>query len=87
MTCWVFQEQAAARDSMWIGDSIPRYDGAIEKHKMQSVCMLPETTVHRAASGSMFITHGAFRRLSEDEVRFLGLVADQMALAIDDART
>jgi formate hydrogenlyase transcriptional activator len=46
--------------------------------------MLPLTTVHRRI-GSMFIASERADAYSEDEVRFLGLVADQMALAIDDA--
>lgn len=46
--------------------------------------MLPLTTVHRRI-GSMFIASKRPDAYSEDEVRFLGLVADQMALAIDDA--
>jgi len=56
----------------------------LKKHKIQSVCMLPLSTVHRRI-GSMFIASERPDAYSEDEIRFLGLVADQMALAIDDA--
>ncbi len=56
----------------------------LKKHNLQSVCMLPLTTVHRRI-GSMFIASERPDAYSEDEIRFLGLVADQMALAIDDA--
>ena len=46
--------------------------------------MRPLTTVHRRI-GSIFIASKVPDAYSEDEARFLSLVADQMALAIDDA--
>lgn len=85
MTCWVFQHQRPL--------VIPFVDREIRfpdtmvflrTHGVQSVCMLPLTTVHRRL-GSMFIASERPNAYSEDEVRFLGMVADQMALAIDDA--
>jgi formate hydrogenlyase transcriptional activator len=85
MTCWVFRNQQPLVIP-FVGDET-RFPDTIEflnKHKMQSVCMLPLTTVHRRI-GSMFIASGQPNAYAEDEVRFLGLVADQMALAIDDA--
>ena len=85
MTCWVFQNQQPL--VIPFVDQETRFPDTIEflkRHKMQSVCMLPLTTVHRRI-GSMFITSEHPNAYSDDEVRFLGLVADQMALAIDDA--
>jgi formate hydrogenlyase transcriptional activator len=85
MTCWVFQNQRPL--VIPFVDRETRFPDTMEqlkKHKMQSVCMLPLTTVHRRI-GSMFIASERPEAYSEDEVRFLGLVADQMALAIDDA--
>src|SRR3984893_11833057 len=85
MTCWVFQNQRPlvipfVQDETRFPDTIE----FLNKHKMQSVCMLPLTTVHRRI-GSMFIASEHPNAYADDEVRFLGLVADQMALAIDDA--
>ena len=85
MTCWVFRNQQPlvipfVEDEIRFPDTI----GFLKKHKMQSVCMLPLTTVHRRI-GSIFIASEIPNAYDQDEVRFLGLVADQMALAIDDA--
>src|ERR1700730_8448684 len=85
MTCWVFQNQQAL--VIPFVDRETRFPDTMEflkEHKIQSVCMLPLTTVHRRI-GSMFIASEHPDAYSDDEVRFLGLVADQMALAIDDA--
>src|SRR5580693_1783742 len=85
MTCWVFQNQRPL--VIPFVDRETRFPDTMEslkKYKMQSVCMLPLTTAHRRI-GSMFIASGQPDAYSDDEVRFLGLVADQMALAIDDA--
>ena len=85
MTCWVFRNQQPLVIP-FVGDET-RFPDTMEflnKHKMQSVCMLPLTTVHRRI-GSLFIASERPGAYTDDEVRFLGLVADQMALAIDDA--
>jgi formate hydrogenlyase transcriptional activator len=85
MTCWVFQNQRPL--VIPFVNQETRFPDTIEflkKHNMQSVCMLPLTTAHRRI-GSMFIASERPNAYSEDEVRFLVLVADQMALAIDDA--
>ena len=85
MTCWVFQNQRAL--VIPFVDQETRFPDTMEflkKHEIQSVCMLPLTTVHRRI-GSMFIASEHPDAYSNDEVRFLGMVADQMALAIDDA--
>src|SRR6202049_3354401 len=85
MTCWVFQNQRPL--VIPFVDRETRFPDTMEKLKkynLQSVCILPLTTVHRRI-GSMFIASERPDAYSEDEVRFLGLVADQIALAIDDA--
>jgi formate hydrogenlyase transcriptional activator len=85
MTCWVFQNQRPL--VIPFVDRETRFPDTIEflrEHDMQSVCMLPLTTVHRRI-GSLFIASEHPDAYSDDEVRFLGMVADQMALAIDDA--
>jgi formate hydrogenlyase transcriptional activator len=85
MTCWVFQNQRPL--VIPFVDEETRFSDTIEllkEHNIQSVCMLPLTTVHRRI-GSMFIASEHPDAYSDEEVRFLGMVADQMALAIDDA--
>jgi formate hydrogenlyase transcriptional activator len=85
MTCWVFQNQRPL--VIPFVDEETRFPDTMEflkRHRMQSVCMLPLTTVHRRI-GSMFLASEHPDAYSEEEVRFLSLVADQMALAIDDA--
>src|SRR5580704_11282160 len=80
MTCWVFQNQRPL--VIPFVDRETRFPDTMEslkKHDMQSVCMLPLTTVHRRI-GSLFIASGQPDAYSDDEVRFLCLVADQMAL-------
>jgi formate hydrogenlyase transcriptional activator len=85
MTCWVFQNQRPLVIPFVDRETrFPDTMGFLKEHKIQSVCMLPLTTVHRRI-GSMFIASEHPDAYSDDEVRFLGLVADQMALAIDDA--
>jgi formate hydrogenlyase transcriptional activator len=85
MTCWVFQNQRPLVIPFVDRETrFPDTTEFLKKHKIQSVCMLPLTTVHRRM-GSMFMASEHPDAYSEDEVRFLGLVADQMALAIDDA--
>jgi formate hydrogenlyase transcriptional activator len=85
MTCWVYEHQQPiiirdVDDETRFADTIAQ----LRKYCMRSVCMLPLTTVHRRI-GTMFISSERPNAYSETEVRFLSLVADQMALAIDDA--
>jgi formate hydrogenlyase transcriptional activator len=85
MTCWVFQNQQPL--VIPLVDQETRFPDTIEflkEHEIKSVCMLPLTTVHRRI-GAMFLASNHPDAYSEAEVRFLSLVADQMALAIDDA--
>jgi formate hydrogenlyase transcriptional activator len=51
---------------------------------LQSVCALPLTTAHRRL-GSLVIASIERNAYSPEEVRFCRLVADQIALAMDDA--
>src|SRR5205814_2051592 len=50
----------------------------------QSVCVLPLTTVHRRI-GSIGVASKRPDAYCQEEVRFLSLVAGQVALAVDDA--
>ena len=51
---------------------------------LQSVCAFPLTTAHRRL-GSLVIASVRRDAYSPEEVRFCGLVANQIALAMDDA--
>ncbi len=85
MTCWVYEHQQPI--VIPCVDQESRFPDTMEqlkRHQIQSVCMLPLTTAHRRLGG-MFVGSERANAYSEEEVRFLALVADQMALAIDDA--
>ncbi len=65
----------------------PRFPGMmcfLREHGFESVCVLPLTTVHRRI-GSIGVASKRSYAYTPDEVQFLSLVADQVALAIDDA--
>jgi formate hydrogenlyase transcriptional activator len=82
---WVYEHQQPLVTST---DEIePRFTRSRESLKrldIRSVCSLPLTTAHQKLG---VITFGskAVDAYSEEEVRFLSLVADQVALAFDDA--
>jgi formate hydrogenlyase transcriptional activator len=56
----------------------------LKKAGIQSACAVPLSTAHRRL-GSLLIASRKPDAYSEDEVRFLSLVAGQIALAMDDA--
>ena len=62
----------------------PRMIEFLKERGFQSICALPLTTVHRRI-GSIAVASKNPDAYSPEEVRFLRLVADQAALAIDDA--
>src|SRR5215469_13490044 len=62
----------------------PRSVSIMRQAGLQSVCALPLTTAHRRL-GSVVITSVIPDAYTEEEVRFCALVADQIALAMDDA--
>jgi formate hydrogenlyase transcriptional activator len=85
MTCWVYQNQKAL--------VIPRIDqeerfpamiGQLKRYGIQSACALPLTTAHRRV-GVVVLASEHPDAYSEEEVSFLKVVADMVALAIDDA--
>jgi formate hydrogenlyase transcriptional activator len=82
---WVYQEQKPL--------VIPRLEAetrfpmalkALRRHGIRSVCTLPLTTAHRRLGGLSLGSKQA-NAYSEEEVRFLTLVANHVALAIDAA--
>jgi formate hydrogenlyase transcriptional activator len=84
-TWWVYQhQQPLIIPSL---DAENRFQAVVEMLKnrgVRSVCALPLTTVHRRLGG---IAVGSTEpdAYSKEEVNFLSLVANQVALALDDA--
>lgn len=62
----------------------PRATEFLGNQGLQSICGLPLTTVRRRL-GSIVFCSELPNAYSEEEVRFLSLVVDQIALAVDDA--
>jgi len=68
-------------------ESETRFPASLERMRslgFRSVCALPLSTTHRRL-GSLVLVSLQSDAYSEDEVRFLEMVAAQIALAIDDA--
>ena len=85
ITKWVFQsQQPLLISSLERETRFPRMIAFLRQKGFQSVCVLPLTTIHRRI-GSVGVASKQANAYSEEEVRFLSLVADQIALAIDDA--
>jgi formate hydrogenlyase transcriptional activator len=82
---WVYDyQQPLLIPSVKEETRFPRNTAFLQQQGLESVCVLPLTTVHRRL-GSMGIASKHPEAYSEDEVRFLSLVAEQVALAIDDS--
>ncbi len=85
ITKWVYDRQEPlVIPSLRNEERFPGMMGFLRERGIESVCVLPLTTVHRRI-GSMGIASKRVDAYSQDEVRFLTLVAGQVALAIDDA--
>ena len=85
ITWWVYQNQHAV--VIPCVDRETRFRKAIDAVKacgMRSGCAFPLTTVHRRL-GVLFLGSEESDAFSEEDVSFLSLVADQIALATDDA--
>ena len=82
---WVYQHQQPLIIPLL--DSETRFPAVAEMLKnrgVRSVCVLPLTTVHRRLGGLALGSTEA-DAYSEEEVNFLSFVANQVALAVDDA--
>jgi formate hydrogenlyase transcriptional activator len=84
-TWWVYQhQQPLVIPSL---DAETRFPAVVEMLKnrgVRSVCALPLTTVHRRLGG-LAVGSTEADAYSSEEVSFLSLVANQVALAVDDA--
>ena len=85
LACWVYQNQKPI--TIPFLDRETRFPAMVEQLKrygIQSACALPLTTVHRRV-GIVVLASEHPDAYSEEEVSFLKVVADMVALAIDDA--
>jgi PAS domain S-box-containing protein len=85
ITWWVYQNQKPVVITNPAAETrFPRIMEIFRQFSVQSGVSLPLTTAHRKLGALAFGSAHA-NTYSEDEVRFLGLVADQVALAVDNA--
>ncbi len=84
-TWWVYQhQQPLIIPSLEAETRFPAVGEMLKNRGVRSVCALPLTTVHRRLGG---LAVGSIEAdaYSKEEVNFLSLVANQVALAVDDA--
>jgi formate hydrogenlyase transcriptional activator len=85
MTTWVYEHQKPLVIPFLEQETrFPRVAEFLANQGLRSVCALPLTTVRRRI-GSFGFCSKLPDAYPEEEVRFLSLVVDQIALAIDDA--
>jgi formate hydrogenlyase transcriptional activator len=85
MTWWVYHDQQPlVIPAVDTETRFPQLMALLKTYGIQSVCALPLTTVHRRLGGLCFGSASA-NAYTEEEVCFLALVADHVALVIDDA--
>jgi formate hydrogenlyase transcriptional activator len=85
LAAWVFEHQeTVVLASLDRETRFPASTPLMREAGLQSVCAFPLTTAHRRL-GSLVIASMRRNAYSSEEVRFCGLVADQIALAMDDA--
>src|SRR5258707_7332523 len=84
-TWWVYQHQEPLiSPSLDAETRFPAVAEMLKNRGVRSVCALPLTTVHRRLGG-LAVGSTEADAYSKEEVRFLSLVANQVALAVDDA--
>src|SRR6202158_2131774 len=84
-TWWVYQhQQPLIIPSLDTETRFPAVAEMLKNRGVRSVCVLPLTTVHRRLGGLALGSTEA-DAYSEQEVNFLSFVANQVALAVDDA--
>jgi formate hydrogenlyase transcriptional activator len=84
-TWWVYQhQQPLIIPSLDAETRFPAVAEMLKNRGVRSVCALPLTTVHRRLGG-LAVGSIEVDAYSQEEVSFLSLVANQVALAVDDA--
>ena len=82
---WVMEHQRAVSFPPLGEDKpFPGLEEILARHGVSSLCALPLTTVNRRL-GTLIVASRRAQAYPEEEMSFLSLVADQVALAIDDA--
>jgi len=85
LAIFVYREQKPVVIGAIEGETrFPASVAAMQEAGIQSACAVPLTTAHRRL-GSLIIASVQPNAFSPEEVRFFTLVADQVALAMDDA--
>lgn len=85
IAAWVYQQQeTVVLGTLDREDRFPASIQILRQAGLQSVCAFPLTTAHRRL-GSLVMASVRRDAYSAEEVRFCGLVANQIALAMDDA--
>lgn len=86
-TWWVYQHQQPVVVSNRDEETrFPRMMEIYKRYGVQSSCVLPLTTAHRRL-GTLGFGAQYSNMYSAEDVRYLSLVADQVALAVDNAMT
>src|SRR3984893_18397394 len=82
---WVqHHQQVLVIPSVDSEDRFPRMMEVLRGGGIRSLCALPMSTAHRRL-GSLMVASSCPYTYSDEEVRFLSLVVNQIALALDDA--
>lgn len=85
LAAWVYRNQETVVLGSLDGETLfPEFTFRMRQVGLQSLCAFPLTTAHRRL-GSLIIASTQPNAYSPEEVGFCSLVADQIALATDDA--
>jgi formate hydrogenlyase transcriptional activator len=85
LAAWVYRHQEIIVIGALEGETrFPASVRIMREAGLRSVCAFPLTTAHRRL-GSLVMASVHRNAYADDEVRFCALVADQIALAMDDA--
>jgi len=85
VTSWVYEhQQPLLRSTDELESRFGRLQATLKRLQIQSTCALPLTTAHRKLGVIAFCSKqvGTY---AQEEVKFISQVADQIALAFDDA--
>src|SRR5271170_4946813 len=82
---WVYQNQEPSITSLEVHDArFSKFQEILKKYGVRCVCTLPLTTAHSKV-GTLTFASKALDIYTAEEVHFLSVVAEQIALAFDNA--
>jgi formate hydrogenlyase transcriptional activator len=84
LTSWVYEHQEPLVTPYQIDPQQERVRAILKRFDISSMCILPLTTAHRKL-GTITFGSKQLDAFSAEEVRFLSLVAEQIALAFDNS--